>query len=226
MARPTTSRPVPRLRLPWRRWARRARRSPVLWWLVAGGVALQAALRVGAIDDEAVAARAAWGEPVPVVVAVRDLAPGDVVGAVDVTVEHWPPAVVPAAALDEPPVGRTVSAAIVAGEVVVAARVAPDGLSGVAALLPSGWRAVAVPAGGGGFGSDLPPLAVGDRVDVLAGTATFDDVALDLEVVAGAALVVDVTDTTVTVGVPAASAPAVAAATTRGTVTLALVGAG
>ena len=112
----------------------------------------------------------------------------------------------------------------------VAARVAPDGLAGVAALVPAGWRAVAVPSAGGGLGADARRCAVGDRVDVLA---TFD--------------VLDPTDgrapsrpapsptapssstsatTAVTVAVPAADAARVAFAAARGTVTLALVGAG
>lgn len=230
MARPPR-RPSPLPRLPWRRLLRRARRSPALWWATAAVLALGAAARVGSLDDQAEAARAAWGESVPVVVAAHDLAAGDVIGPLDVVVESWPRAVVPPGALAEVPEGRTVTAPIVAGEAVVPARVAPDGLSDVAALLPPGWRAVAIPAAGGGFGGDLPPLAAGDRVDVLASFDTFDldDGSTDPEpagVVAEGALVVDVADGAVTVGVPAAVAPDVAFATTRGTVTLALVGAG
>lgn len=226
MARPL-ARPVPLPRIPWRRALRRARRSPAAWWLAAAAVAALAATRVGTLDDEAAAARAAWGEGVPVVVATRDLAAGEVVGADDVVVASWPPAVVPEGALAEVPAGRTVAAPIVAGEAVVGARVAPEGLSDVAALLPPGWRAVAVPAFGGGAGGDHPPLAVGDRVDVLASVDTFDPLAhQSAEVVAEGALVVDVRDGSVTVGVPQRVAAAVAVATTRGTITLALVGAG
>ena len=223
MARPP-ARPVPLAlpRLPLRRALRRARRSPAVWWRAAAAVAASATARVGALDAEAEARRAAWGEAVPVVVAVRDLAPGEVLGPRDVVVESWPVAVVPDGALDAVPDGATASAPIVAGEAVVAARVAPDGLSAVAARLPPGWRAVAVPAGGG-FGGDLPPLAIGARVDELASFEAVDGRSGD--VVAEAALVVEVTDTSVTVGVPAAVAPDVAFAATRGTVTLALVGA-
>lgn len=231
MARPPARPfPIPRPRLHLRRAVRRARRSPALWWLAAAAVAAYATTRVGAIDDEAEARRAAWGESVPVAVATRAVAAGEVLGPLDVTIEAWPVAVVPAGALDEAPVGRTATAPIVAGEAVVAARVAPEGLSEVAARLPPGWRAVAIPAAAGGFGGDLPPLAIGDHVDVLASFDTFDvrDGSSGGEpagVVAEAALVVDVSDTTVTVGVPASVAPDVAFATSRGTVTLALVGA-
>lgn len=224
-------RPVTLPRLPLRRLLRRARRSPALWWLAAAAVAAFATARVGSIDDEAEAARAAWGESVTVVVAARDLEPGQVVGPADVVLASWPRAVVPAGALAEVPDGRTVTAPIVAGEALASARIAPDGLSDVAALLPPGWRAVAIPAAGGGFGGDLPPLAVGDHVDVLASVDAFD---LDAGaagaepggVVAESALVVDVSESAVTVGVPAARAPDVAFASTRGSVTLALVGAG
>jgi Flp pilus assembly protein CpaB len=225
------------------------------WWLAAAAVAAWAAAHAGALEDRAEAARAAWGEPVPVVVAVRALEPGDVLTAADVTIESWPPAVLPAGAFDAVPDGRTVTAPIVAGEAVVAARVAPGGLSTVAALLPPGWRAVAIPSAGSGFGDGAPPLTVGDRVDVLASfdrfdlaDRPFDDPAEDTDaeppgtddpadadagagagpaagVVAAGALVLDVGDASVTVGVPAGVAPDVAFATTRGTVTLALVGA-
>jgi hypothetical protein len=41
-------------------------------------------------------------------------------------------------------------------------RLAPSGLGPTAALVPAGHRAVAVPVGGA-----VPPLAVGDRVDLL-----------------------------------------------------------
>jgi pilus assembly protein CpaB len=224
-------RPVPLPRLPLRRLLRRARRSPATWWLTAAAVAAFAAARVGSIDDQAEAARAAWGESVTVAVAVRDLEPGQVVGVTDVVLASWPRAVVPPGSLTEVPDGRTVTAPIVAGEALASARLAPDGLSDVAALLPSGWRAVAIPAAGGGFGGDLPPLAVGDHVDVLASVDTFDldDGSTEPEpagVVAEAALVLDVSESAVTVGIPAARAPDVAFAATRGSVTLALVGAG
>lgn len=223
MPRRPTLLPRPSLR----RWVRRARRSPTAWWSAAAALALAASLRVGAIDDEAEARRAAWGESVTVVVAERDLAAGDVVTRGDVAFADWPRALVPAGALEELPIGRTAASPIVAGEAVVAARVAPEGLSEVAALVPPGWRAVAVPSASGGFGADAPPLDVGDRVDVLA---TFDTLDLDAgdsttETVAEGALVVDVGDTSVTVAVPAADAERLAGAAARGTVTLALAGA-
>lgn len=76
----------------------------------------------------------------------------------------------------------------------------------MAALVPAGGRAVAVPVA-----DALPPLRRGDRVDVLAPS-----------VVAADAVVLDVGETVVTVAVVAADAPRVADALARGPVTLAL----
>jgi Flp pilus assembly protein CpaB len=218
-------RPVVLPHVPVRRWVRRARRSPTAWWSAAAAVAVLAATRLSAIDDEAEARRAAWGEAVTVAVAARDLAAGDVIGPGDVVVDEWPRAMVPDRAVEEPPIGRTVAAPIVVGEAVVSDRVAPEGLSDVAALLPPGWRAVAVPSASGGFGADAPPLALGDRVDVLATFEVLDVDSPPTETVAEGALVVDVGETNVTVAVPAADAERVANAATTGTVTLTLAGA-
>jgi Flp pilus assembly protein CpaB len=137
-----------------------------------------------------------------------------VVGADDVTLEDRPLAVVPDGAVTDAPVGLVATADLVLGEVVVQARLAPEGLAGVAALVPDGWRALAVPTSASGLGAPVPPLAVGDRVDVLAP-----------DVVAADALVVDVEETAVTVAVPADDAPALAEAVAGAVVTLALRGA-
>lgn len=191
----------------------RARSSVAVRWIAVALAAAVAAVQVSALGADAEARRRAWGDAVPVVVAVRDLAAGRVVGAGDVRVERWPDAVVPAAALGDPPVGATLLADVVAGEALVASRVAPGGLGRVAALVPPGWRAVAVPVSAG-FGAVAPPLTVGDRVDVLAP-----------DLVAERAVVVAVDDDAVTVAVPAGDAPGVAEAAATAVVTLALRGA-
>jgi pilus assembly protein CpaB len=204
---------------------RRAFASPLAWWASASIVALVAAAQVGRLDDEASARRAAWGAASVVVVAVHELAPGEVIAASDVLVDRWPDAVLPDGAVGEPPVGRTVTATILAGEAVVARRLAPEGLGGVAALVPDGMRAVAVPSAGG-LGVEAPPLAVGDRVDVLATVDVLDADVAPTGAVATDAVVVAVGETSTTVAVPATDVEAVAYAVARGTVTLALVGAG
>ena len=212
------ARPLPRSALlppvPWRRALRRARRSLALRWLLvaaaAGGVAAEAA----AIGAEADAERDAWGTAVSVVVVARDVAAGSTVEAADVRVERRPAAVVPDDAVTEPPVGRRATATRVAGEVVVASRLAPAGLSPVAALVPDGAVAVAVPTSASGFGAAAPPLAVGDRVDVLAPRP----VAVD-------AVVVAVGDDALTIAVDAEDAAAVAEAMASSVITVALRGA-
>jgi Flp pilus assembly protein CpaB len=218
--------PIPVPRLPLRRWARRARRSPAVWWSAAAVTAALASVQVSALDGRAAARREAWGASTPVVVAARDLETGHVVGAGDTTVQRWPLAVVPAGALAQAPAGRVVTAAMLAGEAVVGQRLAPEGLSGVAALVPEHHRAIAVPSSTAGFGTDAPPLVSGDRVDVLATFDVLDGDAPPTDAVAEGALVVDVGDGTVTVAVLEDDAPRVAFAVARGTVTLALVGAG
>ena len=117
------------------------------------------------------------------------------------------------------------TAAIVAGEVVSSRRLAPSGLDGLAALVPSGRRAIAVPTEGTGL-----RLQVDDRVDVLdpsselsisggssGSSGTGDAVARD-------AIVIAVDDTAVTVAVTEAEARRVATALSHGTPVLALAG--
>ena len=184
---------------------RRARRSLVLRWVAVAVAAALVAVEAASVGAAARAARDRWGEVAPFAVAVTRLEAGDRIGADDVVVELRPVAVVPDEALASAPVGRVVSATVLAGEVLVADRVAPGGTSATAALVPEGWRAIAVPA------SPAPPVEPGDRVDVLAP-----------DVVAEDAVVVHVDDDVVTVAVSAADAPAVAEAATVAFVVIAL----
>lgn len=207
------------------RWRRRARswvrRSAVAWWagvallcLVTGGTVRATLARSSAVLDEVGTLR-------PVVVVTDGVAAGEVVEVGDVAVARRPSSMLPdgAARGDEGAVvGRVALVPLLAGEVVVASKLAPDGLQGAAALLPSGMRALAVPAGPGG----RPPVSIGDAVDVLATLAE------ETVVVAEAAMVLALDDASdaVTVAVSPAEAPAVASAIATGTVTLALTGRG
>ena len=212
------ARPLPRSSLlppvPWRRALRRARRSLALRWLLVALAAAAVAVQARVITAEVEAERDAWGTAASVVVVVRDVAAGTAVDAGDVRVERRPAAVVPAGAVSEPPVGRLATARLVAGEVVVSSRLAPAGLSAVAALVPEGSVAVAVPTSSSGLGAPAPPLTVGDRVDVLApGPVTVD------------AVVVAVDDGAVTIAVALDDVADVAEAVTSAVVTIALRGA-
>jgi Flp pilus assembly protein CpaB len=205
-----------RRRAPWRRYVRR--RS--IHWLLAVLLAVVTAWTVSATVAGAEAARRRWGEERTVVVATRSLEPGTVIAPGDVRQERWPSGVVPEGALDTLPVGLVATDPIVPGEAVVASRLAPDGLHGLAALLPAGWRAFAVPSGPGAL-----RVEQGDVVDVLAtlepaaagGTGDEPTVLL-----AGAAEVLAVDEQSVTIAVPADAADDMAFALASATITLAL----
>jgi len=187
-----------------RRWWRRLRfRHPAPYWLAAFALAALTATGVGRATDAARAERERWGARVPVAIATVDHEPGDVL---DAEVVLLPAAMVPAGALAEPPAGQRVAAWIAAGEVVLERRLAPAGLSPVAARLPPGTRGVAVPPGIAPL-----PVEVGDRVDVL-GPA----------LLASSALVVAVAEDAVTVAVRDAAARRIADAVLTGTVVLVL----
>jgi hypothetical protein len=214
--------------------ARRALARPAPRRLGVATLAVAAGLTVTSLVGGAGAARDRWGDTRPVVVASRDLEPGDVLHGGATEVRDLPAAVLGDAVLTEAPEGAVVRHPILAGEPVVTARLAPAGLVGAAALVPPGERAVAVPTGP----APTPPLVVGDRVDVLTvlpagpapeagdrpggvGAPGASDPAFAL---VEQAAVVDVADGVVTVAVPEADAPRVAWALGHGSVVLALAG--
>jgi Flp pilus assembly protein CpaB len=140
-----------------------------------------------------------------------------------------PGGVIPDGALDgaSSPVGEATRVDLQRGEVVLTARLAGRGAHGVAAMVPPGYRAVAVPND-----DHMPAVRVGDRVDVLA---TFDvGDGLDASsqsapaptfAVASAAEVLAVTPRALTLAVDAQDAPRVAFALAKGAVTVAVVSA-
>ncbi len=158
-----------------------------------------------------------------VVVASVELEPGTIVGADQVGVRAVPNVAVPDGAIDDPDrvVGRQVTSVIVAGEPVVRARLAPDGLLGVAAATPPGWTSFALPAD-----DRLPPTVVGQDVQLFA-LPPATDVSRPghaADRLTDSAVVVAVDDRRVTVAVDARDAPHVAAALVATTVVLAVRG--
>jgi pilus assembly protein CpaB len=123
--------------------------------LAAFGLASSYAQRLSAMDP---------GSPTRVLVAARDLARGTALEEGTVNVGNVPAAFVPpgAVAASQDVSGKMLLAPIAAGEVITSSRLG-DLAGPVAALVPSGLRAVMVP-------TDMPPgvLTPGDRVDVLA----------------------------------------------------------
>jgi Flp pilus assembly protein CpaB len=188
--------------------------------MLAALLAVVTAWVVGTTVAGAEADRRRWGEERTVAVAVHRIAPGTVLDGGDMRFERWPAGVVPEGALDALPVGAVAIDLIVPGEAVVASRLAPDGLRGLTALLPPGWRAFAVPSGPGAL-----RLERGDLVDVLAtlepaaAGGTGDEPTV---LVAESAEVLAVDEQSVTVAVPADAAGDMAFALASATVTLAL----
>lgn len=217
----------------------RLRRSPSPFWVGAVALSLLTGLTVSRLVGEASVRAARLGGLVDVVVAARAVDAGRPLRPPDVAVRRLPAAALPSGPVATSPVGRVAVVPLVPGEVVLASKLAPEGLLGVAALVPPGHRALAVPVEPGGL-----VLRPGHRVDLLA---TFDvsgeappadrpDAEAGADAVPAApspaptfavalgALVVGVGDEAVTVAVMAAEAPRVAFALARGSVTLALGG--
>jgi Flp pilus assembly protein CpaB len=192
-----------------------------LYWVIAIALAAVSANAIASALADAEAARAAWGDRQSVLVARHRLDFGAVIRADDVGVESWPAAVLPSggAAVADDAVGRMVVEVVEPGEVVLRAHLAPDGLHGVAALVPLGWRALAVPVDPAAL-----PLSVGDRVDLVAAVNGTDENATTAPsfVLSAKALVVAVGEQSVTVAVPADDAPRVALAIATGSVVPAL----
>jgi Flp pilus assembly protein CpaB len=193
---------------------RRLRHHPVARGLVALVVIVVAASFLQRVTARAGDAQRRWGATHTVFVARHRIAIGSAIDADAVERHSWPLAVIPSGAVDTDPVGRTVVATIEAGEAILTERLAPDGLAGVAALVPSGWRALAI----------LVALTVGDHVDLIAG---FDVDRTNGNqspsfVVARDAVVVSTDEQRVTVAVRADDVERVAFAVVAGTVVPAL----
>ena len=198
---------------------RRLARSPFAYWVAVVALAAFTASTIAGQLNRAGAQVARYGRLRPVVTAARPVEIGAVVRPADVVVRSMPAAFLPEGALGAAGdvVGRTVVVPLFKGIPVVAGQLAPDGLEGVAALLPAGGRAVAVPTGPASVA-----LRRGDRVDVLA---TFDPPPAGEDPtfpVAEAAMVVDVGPEAVALAVEAAEALRVAYAVAAGVVTLVL----
>jgi Flp pilus assembly protein CpaB len=177
-------------------------KRPWLYWVGVGGLALLAGAIVSqaasGIDD----AKAAWGEPRPVLVAVVDVEPGASLGGAATERREIPAPLVPPGAATEVEPGAVARQNVGAGEVVMAHDVGATG--GPQALIPDGWLAVAV-------AEPVPSGArVGDDVTVASGgIAVADD-----------GIVVGVDAESVLVAVPAGVAPQVAHAASTGDVAL------
>ncbi|HSJ50147.1 MAG TPA: Flp pilus assembly protein CpaB [Actinomycetota bacterium] len=163
-----------------RRWSRRSKAFAAL--AVVSGAAAYLVVDGYAARLETLAPVA--GEPVPVVVAARDLARGTSLDDDALRVELVPVAFAPPGRIAIPStlLGRTLTSDVAEGEPVTRTRIATSG-GPIASLVPSGLRAFPIPVG-----PSVGAVRPGDRVDVLAtfgGPRPYTDtVASGLEVLA------------------------------------------
>ena len=180
------------------------RRLPALYWILALGLAACTSVTVFRLAAAAEARARHWGTLAEVTVAIAAIAPGDAVTSDDYEVRQVPESLLPESAVVTEPEGSTAVVPIWPGEFLVESKFAPAGLEGPAALLEPGERAVAVPRI-----ETTPPVAVGDRVDViltLDPSAAGGPPALS---VARAARVLHVSEVAVTLAVGVDDAPRV-----------------
>lgn len=199
------------------------RRRPRLRAGIVVAIGVLSGTAVATTVQQAEDARAAWGRRTTVLVATADIAAGERLDAGNTVLVAHPAPLVPDGAVTSRAADARAAAALLDGEVVREERLAPNGASAVAARLPPGTRAMAVPVEPG----TMPALAIGDRVEVLVALAP--EAAGDGP--PGFALatdvpVVDVTDMAVTLAVSRDVAPRLAVAFGQGAVTLALVAVG
>jgi hypothetical protein len=178
-------------------------RSPWLYWAVVATLAMCAGLLVLRAADSVASARDRWGQSQRVLVATRDVRPGDPLAAA-AQIRPVPAPMVPLGALTEVDDGAVARQHIAAGEVIVAHDESPTATP--QSLIPHGWLAAAI-------AEPIPSGArVGDRVTVATGGVVVADDGVVVGVVGGALLV----------AVPADAAPQLANAASTGDVAVLL----
>lgn len=192
---------------------RRALRTRALAVLAAVVVTAFVAGRIDAADR----ARREWGATTQVLVVTHDLAAGRVVGADDVDTVTWPTALVPSGALAELPTDQRLTTDLAEGEVLLAHRLGRPGDGEWASLLDPGEVAVQLP-----LSDPAPGIGAGDRVDVVAPLAVTvtDGAAVQVEVVADDARVLEVHHDALTVAVRSSQSSATAGAALGGLVSV------
>jgi pilus assembly protein CpaB len=154
-----------------------------VWGALAVVFGLAAFLLVHGYTERVRALAPALGRPVPVLVAAHDLPRGTRLSTDMLRRATVPQRFVPPGIVDDTKTanGRVLLAGLAEGEALTSTRLAPARAGPIAALVPSGFRAVSVPV-------ELPAGSVhpGDRVDLLAtftsGRHHVETVASSLEV--------------------------------------------
>lgn len=185
------------------------------YWLVVAAAAAVTGLVVAAVAGLA-GGGPSLGDLTPVVVTTQPIEAGEPLDEANTEIRQYPALVLPPNAVSALAGEEVASAALHVGDMVTAAR-----LGGI----PIGNRTeVAVPAH-----TAMPPLAAGDRVDVLVTLPISDESGAQTQAtltVATAAVVTDKAEHAVTIAVTEQELLPVASAVIQGSVTLALVQAG
>lgn len=204
------------VRLAWARWRQRLSRHRVLRRVAIVGVSLLAVVSTAASRADANQARSLWGERVDVVVVNSDVEVGTLVGAVEFRIEPRPRALVAEDALLAMPDrdDRLVSP-LRAGETLTERNLLSTRSTRID--LPPGTRAVAVPADG-----TFPPLEIGDLVDVVLVGEPFDRGGGNNRLLDQVAVVLLITEETLTLAVEPGDVAPIASALTTGRVAVAL----
>ena len=189
------------------RWTLRIRivfaRHPFVYWACVATFSLWVAISVNSALAGAQSERESWGRSETVLVATQIVEPGDLL-ADAVASRDIPIALKPPAALGALPRGATARQRMAVGEVLVGLDVGPG--DGPLAVLPDNWLALLVES------DNSPMFSIGDSAVVLAGG----------QIIAADAIVVEVTERGVVVGVPSDAAGPVADAANQHIATVAL----
>lgn len=182
---------VPRMAHLMAGWRTLLARRPWIYWLFVVAVAGLIAVAVSNALADVRRERDAWGETTTVRVAAAAIEPGDLIAPL-VETRTVPIAMAPDSARITIDGTTTARQWVGVGEIVTDVDVGP--VAGPLALLPTGWLALSVE-------TTMPTsFTVGDPAMVLAAGST----------VAAEAVVIDVLDDAIIIGVPAGAAPAVA----------------
>jgi Flp pilus assembly protein CpaB len=173
---------------------------------------LAAAVTLRALAGAA-ATRARYGELRRMPVAAADLTIGHTISDADIDWRMLPVALV-AEPIAQDPIGRTVIAPVVHGEVLLQPRVSGTFDAGRAAIIPRTARAISFERS-----EHTPTVRPGERVDLYASGARSAAAAI-----ARAALILEADERSITVVVTETETPAVARAALDGDVILALRG--
>ena len=146
-------------------WDRGARRRSGYYLILA---ALLALLAGGLIFAYLGSLRRAALPNQPALTARLAIRPGTLITEEMIEVRRYPSALLPTGSLDRPSqaVGRTAQFPLEAGEVLLASKLQRGDQGGIAHLIPEGLRAIVLPAAW--LAGAPPPLATGDRMDLLA----------------------------------------------------------